>query len=245
MDRRSRTKRKVRRYGSRQPYTARASYRNKAFAGPTKAIVAPSVGLGQSARTVLKTSFYANVNCGSTTGVFTGYLNPGSCFDPTGDIATIQPALYDQWSTIYGRYVVEKAFIRIEVTPAATLSTESQYAAVVAAYPSVNNSALANFQGAASQPWSKTLCIGSYSDTTNTNSMTFVLDHAKVLGKNDRVTAEDNGALVGANPPTGEFMTLPIFIQTSQVPNRTVPYLLKVVIYQHVRFDRRSNVVDT
>lgn len=53
------------------------------------------VGVGMSLVTNLRTSFFANVTGAAGTGVFTGYLKPGSVFDPTGDIATIQPVGYD------------------------------------------------------------------------------------------------------------------------------------------------------
>lgn len=219
----------------KQTFKSRRSY-----AGPTRAIAAPSVGLGQSARTVLKTVFFANVTPSATNGVFTGYLQPGSCKDPCGDLTNIQPALFDQWQTMYARYVVEKAWVKLEFANQSSSST-SVHGFVVAAYPSVNATPVNAYQGAASQPFAKTLLHGPF-DNSSSSSMTFKLDHAKVLGRKGPVTAEDNGALTSSDPYPGSYMVLPLFIQNSA--NVADVILIRVTMYQTVFFDKRINVVD-
>lgn len=218
------------------PASKRVSY-----APVTRVVSSAGVGLGQSAKTVLKTEFFANVTPSATTGVFTGYLKPGSCFDPCGDIAAIQPALYDQWSAIYGRYVVEKATVKIEFVRQSVAASPSDCAFVAAAYPSITSTALSTYQGAASQPFAKSVLCGT-NDNSSSNSLFFSLDHAKVLGRKGSVTAEDNGAVPGADPAVGEFMVLPIFIQNSQ--NSALSVTMRITMYQTVHFDRRVNLVD-
>lgn len=221
---------------------SRSRSRPRAKPGMTVAVASSrmGVGLGQACKTILKTEFFANVTSAAS-GVWTGYLKPGSCFDPCGDIAAIQPASYDQWSLTYGRYVVEKAKITIEIAPTAMAAAGTNYAAVVAAYPSISTTALATYQGAASQPYAKSLLFAP-SDNTTSNTMVFKLDHAKILGKKGPVTAEDNGALVAADPTAGQYMVLPIFLQWAT--NVASSAIIRVVMYQTVHFDRRINVVD-
>lgn len=244
-----RSRSKVRVAKRRAPSTSRSksvarklTYSRRSYAGPSQVIVAPSVGLGQSARTVLQTEFYSNLTPAAS-GIFTGYLKPGSAFDPTGDLAAIQPALYDQWAATYGRYVVEKATVIIELCAGfVQAGGGSYYALLAAAYPSISATALATYQAAASQPFSRTALINPFTDNTNSNRLVFKLDHAKVLGRKGQVTAEDNGALTSADPTTGEFMVLPIFLQWAQASTSAVT--VRVRILQTVYFDRRINVVD-
>lgn len=233
---RSRSKTPKRQKRGRSRSKSKTRSRRVSFAPTTNAIARADVGLGQSARTVLKTEFFANVVTAAS-GIFTGYLKPGSGFDPTGDIAAIQPALWDQWAAVYNRYVVEKATVKIEFGYASNTGG----AFVAAAYPSVSSGALTQYQGAASQPFSKSLLFTG-ADNTSSNTMTFKLDHAKVLGRKGMVTAEDNGALISADPTTGQYMVLPIFIQYNQASS--VSAIIRVVMYQTVFFDRRLNVVD-
>lgn len=221
--------------------TSKAVARRKlSYANVTKAIAAPSVGLGQSARTILKTEFFVNITPAGANGVWTGFLKPGSAFDPCGDVAAIQPALYDQWAATYGRYVVEKAYVKIEFANQQSLAG-GMPAFLAAAYPSISSQALSTYQGAASQPFAKTIMHGPYDNSTS-SSMSFKLDHAKVLGKKGPVSAEDNGALTGADPSSGEFMVLPLFVQN--VTNSNTAITARVKMYQTVWFDRRINVVD-
>lgn len=220
---------------SRTPGGKRVSW-----AGTNNVIVAPGVGLGQACKTVLKTEFFANV-AAAASGVYTGFLKPGSCFDPCGDIAAIQPALYDQWAATYGRYVVEKAYVKIEFTQQSA-GTPPNYTFVAAAYPTINSTALGTYQAAASQAFAKSIMVGAIGDNTTSNSLVFRLDHAKVLGRKGMVTAEDNGALTGADPATGQYMVLPLFIQFVNAIAGSVT--IRVIIYQTVHFDRRINVVD-
>lgn len=235
----TRTPRTAKRSQSGARSKSRVAKRRVSYA-PTNSVVAtPSVGLGQSARTVLKTVFYANATAAAS-GVWTGFLKPGSAFDPCGDIAAIQPALYDQWAATYGRYVVEKATVVIEPGyPNAGGNAVNSY--VITAYPSINSSPLATFQAAASQPFAKDQLV-QFGDGSKENKLIFKLDHAKVLGRKGAVTAEDNGALTGADPTTGEFMVLPIFAQFAQASASAIT--LKITLYQTVHFDRRINVVD-
>lgn len=211
--------------------------RRVSYAPTTVAIARADIGLGQAAKTVLKTEFFANVTTAAGTGVWTGYLKPGSGFDPTGDIASIQPALWDQWSTIYNRYVVEKATVVMEF--GFTANTGGGF--VAAAYPSISSAAVATYQGAASQPFAKSVLFTG-SDNTSSNKMVFKLDHAKVLGRKGQVTAEDNGALVTSDPSVGEYMVLPIYLQFNSAAIQTA--IIRFRIYQTVHFDRRFNVVD-
>jgi len=223
-----------------RPYGSRSKTSKASYAKATVAIATPSVGLGTGARTQLVTSFFANVTPVAGTGVFTGYLKPGSCFDPTGDIAAIQPAAYDQWAALYGRYLVEKCKVVIEYSRQ-TVTAAQQFAFVAAAYPSISATALATYQGAASQPFAKTLLCG-VNDNTTSNTMIFNLDHKKVLGQKEGLSSIDNGGVVGADPPANQFMQLPIFIQNANVG--ADPVTLKITMIQTVFFDRRIQVVD-
>lgn len=204
----------------------------------SSAISAPSVGLGRSLKTKLKTVFFANC-AHDGTGVFKGYLNPGSCFDPTGDISTVQPAGYDQLAALYARYLVTGATVTIEVVPSIPVSaTGNIFNSICAAYPSTVSTALATYQGAASQPYAQS---GIYGPNHNVK-MFFKLDTQKIVGSRLPVIAEDAGALVGANPTNGQSIVLPIFLQYATAA--AVTSIIKVTIIQDVIFDQRIQVVD-
>lgn len=224
---------------SRTPWKGKVARRS--YSGPTKAIAAAGVGLGQSARTVLKTEIIYNATTDAA-GLIRFFLKPGSCFDPTGDASGIQPALFDQWSATYGRYVVEKATVLIEFCNRQASSAEAVQAFAACAYPSVNSASLATYQAAASQPFAKSILHGPY-DNSTTSILSFKLDHAKVLGKKGPVNAEDNGALVTADPAAGQYMVLPVFIN-SALAGANANYFMRIRMYQTVWFDRRINVVD-
>lgn len=213
---------------SKTPYTAKRAVK----AWTAKAIVAPSVGLGTSALTKLKTVFWANVSTAAS-GVFTGYLKPGSCFDPSGDIAAMQPALYDQWSSMYGRYLVKDFSVTIKVTGPNNF--------VVTSYPSISSAALATYQGAASQEYSKST-IGSAGPGGTIATLYHKMTHQKAIGRMNQVSSDDNGGLTAADPPASEFALMPIFLQASS--NVAVVYQMFVEIIQTVYFDRRINAVD-
>lgn len=229
--------------GRRVPYARKSMYKvgryGRSYSGPTKAIAAPTVGLGQSARTVLKTDIIYVVQSDAA-GITKFYLKPGSCFDPTGDASGIQPALFDQWAATYGRYVVEKAWVCLEF--ANTSAGGSAVAAfTAAAYPSINNTSLATYQAAASQPFSQSILHGPY-DNTKDSKMVFRLNHAKVLGRKGAVNAEDNGGATNSDPQVGQFMVLPVFINSGT--NAVSSTTLRIRMYQTVWFDKRINVVD-
>ena len=118
----------------------------------TRALAAPSVGLGASATTVLRTSFFYNATAAAT-GIWTGYLKPGSCFDPTGDLAAVQPQMFDQFAAMYSRYKVNSAICRIKITGASAGTPTTVW--VAAAYPAVDATALTTYQAAASQQFAK------------------------------------------------------------------------------------------
>ena len=210
----------------------------------TRALVAPSVGLGMSATTVLRTSFFANITSAGT-GIWTGYLSPGSCFDPCGDITTLQPQLYDQWALVYSRYKVNSATVRIKIT--GTASPNPVW--VGAGYPAVDPTALTTYQGAASQQYSKTTSggfqvVGPPGSQVGTGTegkyLSFKLNHNQVVGaKSD---TWDVGALVTANPTALQYMVLPMFLQASGAGAAT--WVLEIDVWQNVTFSQKKNPVD-
>jgi len=205
-----------------------------------RTVYRPDVGIGRSLFTRLRTTFYANVTHAAT-GIFTGYLNPGSCFDPAGDIASMQPAGYDQLAALFARYLVTGATIDIECIASQPYTNNAAGVdnTVIAAYPSTVSTALATYQGAASQPYAKTALFG----TVVKGKLHFKLNTQQIVGSRLPVIAEDCGALVGASPTTGQNMILPMFIQHSTAA-AGIPTMLKVSIIQDVMFDQRIQAVD-
>lgn len=209
--------------------------------GRTVAVASRSVGLGPSCNTVLRTSFFTNVTAAAS-GVFTGYLKPGSAYDPCGDLAAIQPQMYDQFSAAYNRYKVNSCVIRIKINgsnnpgPGALIW-------VAAAYPAVDATALATYQAAASQQYAQTRSAGfSNVNTTGAVSavMNFKLNHDSIVGaKSD---TWDIGALVGADPTMLQYMVLPIFLQASGAV--ATSWVLEVDMWQDVTFSQKKNTVD-
>jgi len=211
----------------------------------TVAIARPSVGLGTSATTVLRTSFFANVTAAGT-GIWTGYLKPGSAFDPCGDISDIQPQMYDQFSQAYQRYKVNSYVLRIQIHGTSGISSQNY---VAASYPAIDPTALATYQGAASQQFSKTVSGGFQYTTVGANSvglgnpptkMYFKFKHASVVGT--RPDAYDNGALVTADPTALQYAVQPIFIQGNSADASR--YMLEIDIFQNVTFSQKKNTVD-
>lgn len=206
----------------------------------TRAIAAPSVGLGASATTVLRTSFFANATAAVGTGIWTGFLKPGSAFDPCGDLAAIQPATYDQFAAVYGRYKVNSCTVSVRI-----MGTSGGYAFHAATYPSVDSTAMATYQGAASQPWAKT-AVGGFQISGGTGiganfvTLKHQLKHDAVVGS--RSDAYDSGALVTADPTALQFMVLPIFVQSADAGARQ--FVLHVDMWQNVTFSQRKPVVD-
>lgn len=211
----------------------------------TYALAAPSVGLGNSATTVLRTSFFANVTANVGTGIFTGFLKPGSCFDPCGDIAAIQPQMFDQFAAAYNRYKVNSCVIRMKIT--GTTNPGAAYAWVAAAYPAVDSTALTTYQAAASQQYAKTVSgafqingaapVGTGAEGQR---MSFKLNHNAIVGASSATW--DIGALVTADPTTLQYMVLPLFIQATA--NTNAQFLLEIDMFQNVTFSQKKNTVD-
>jgi hypothetical protein len=166
-----------------------------------------------------------------------------------GSAAAIQPALFDQWSAMFARYVVTGATVKISVTPViesgAGSSPFSILSGVCAAYPSTVDGpglATATFQGYASQAYAQSKQVVAGAPPAE---LFFKLSSQKILGSRLPVLSEDHGALVGASPTTGQFVTLPLLIQSSTtgaaVSNQ---YQIKIDMVQDVTFDQRVNIVD-
>lgn len=214
------------------------------LSGRTRAIAAPSVGLGTSCTTVLRTSFFYNASLDNS-GIYKGFLKPGSAFDPCGDLAGIQPQMYDQFSAQYNRYKVNSCTVRIKITGGATNGSSVWCGA---AYPAVDSSALTTYQAAASQQYAKTTSGGfniingspAVGVGTEGKYLSFKLNHNKIVGaKSD---TWDIGAPVTSDPTTLQFMVLPIFIQANTAVNGTM--VLEIDMWQNVTFSQKKNVVD-
>jgi len=209
------------------------------------AITSRNVGIGASTTTILRTSFFYNATATAGSGIYTGFLKPGSAFDPCGDLAAIQPQMYDQFAAMYNRYKVNSAIIRIKITGAAAVAAANPTVWVGAAYPSIDSAALATYQAAASQQFAKTtsggfqLC-GAIGTGTEGKNLSFNLNHNQVIGaKSD---TWDIGALVTSDPTALQYMLLPIFLQGNQVGAHT--WTLEVDIFQNVTFSQKKNTVD-
>jgi len=237
---------KRRPYAKRRPTGLSSSW---PFPKRNNIILPQRVGIGLSGNTDLKTSFFINVAAAGS-GVFTGFLKPGSAFDPCGDLSNIQPAAYDAWASVFNRYKVNKAWITITISGNNTQGAgSSQW--VAAAYPAVDSTALTTYQGAASQPYSKTFfgvfavsnnVAGSVTTGTGGSSCTrkFVLDNEAIVGSIG--DSFDGGALVTSDPTVLQYAVLPIFIQSQTAATAT--WLIKVDIIQNVTFSQRKNIVD-
>ena len=201
----------------------------------------PNVGLGRSVSTRLRTCIFYNANDNGQG--FVVQLYPGSCFNPMGSAAAIQPVLYDQWKAMFARYVVTGATVKITVTPQVEQNAVSSVVSgVCAAYPSTVDgpaSGTATFQGYASQAYAQSRQIIPSAPAAE---MFFKLSAQKILGSRLPVLAEDHGGLVGASPATGQFMTLPLFVQSSNGAAAT--YTIKIDMVQDVTFDQRIQTVD-
>lgn len=197
--------------------------------------------------TVLRTSFFNNATAAAT-GIFTGFLKPGSCFDPCGDLAAIQPQMFDQFAAQYNRYKVNSCTVRIKITGAnATNAQQSVW--VAAAYPAIDSTALATYQAAASQQYAKTTSGGFQTNGapagigigTDGKYLSFSkISHNSIVGaKSD---TWDIGALVTADPTLLQYMVLPLFIQANYAA--IASWVLEIDMYQNVTFSQKKNVVD-
>jgi len=174
----------------------------------------------------------------AATGVWTGTLKTGSCFDPTGSLSAIQPAEFDQWSALFGRYVVTGGTVKVTVLPKVTLAGSNLTANFVACmYPDIDATPKADYQAAASQDWS-VKGIGGQGMRPVVLYQKF--SHAALLGKKGPVTSEDNGALVTADPTANQFINHNLFIQAARA--NLYEYTVHVEIIQDVYFDRRVTV---
>jgi len=210
----------------------------------TTALASRNVGIGTSTTTVLRTSFFHNATAAAS-GVWTGFLKPGSAFDPCGDLAAIQPQMFDQFSAMYNRYKVNSAVVRIKITGANAGGAGASHVWVAAGYPSVDPTALATYQAAASQQYAKTTSGGfQRSDGLGIGNdgkyLSFNLNHNSIIGA--RSDTWDIGALVTADPTALQFMVLPLFIQSNAAVAGT--YVLEIDIFQNVTFSQKKNTVD-
>ena len=250
-------KRKARQYKKRTPYYP---YRRKGWVSrykPTSSVLGrPNVGLGNSVCTRLRTCGFFNMACTGGSGGNTGVVNlyPGSCHNPLGLVSSLQPALFDEWKAMFGRYVVTGVTVKLSIVPLVSQynstvnTTTQQYSGTAAAYPSTIDGPTATvgkFEMFASQPYaqSKQILNGSPPAT-----MYFKLSSQKILGSRLPVLAEDHGALVGQSPTIGQSLVLPLFIQTNYSNPDTAAvttYCVKVDMVQDVTFDQRKRVYDT
>jgi len=206
----------------------------------------PIVGLGTSSTTILRTSFFANVTAAAGSGIFTGYLKPGSCFDPSGDISTMQPQFFDQFAAVYNRYKVNSCQIRMKIN-GALAGGAATTVWVGAGYPAVDSTALTTYQAAASQQYGKTTS-GGFSAVVATagvagnsgKTLSFNLNHNAVVGaKSD---TWDIGAVVTADPTANQFMVLPFFLQGNAAGAHT--WVLEIDMFQNVTFSQKKNTID-
>lgn len=228
---------------SRSKTPARASKYYKKSRAITKKSYAKSlvsakgVGLANGLQTQLKTVFFFNTTIGGGT-IWTGNLKTGSCFDPTGSLATIQPAEFDQWSALFGRYVVTGGSVKVSVVPIINPTENPQGRSFVACmYPDIDSTPKADYQAAASQDW----CLKGLGSSHQKPVVLYQkFSHAALLGKKGPVTSEDNGALVTSDPAAKQFINHNLFIQTCAPI--TIDYTIHVEIIQDVYFDRRITV---
>lgn len=197
------------------------------------------VGLAAGLKTQLKTTFFYNAITNGN--LWTGTLKTGSCFDPCGTLANIQPAEYDQWCTMFGRYVVTGGFVKVTVLPQTdNLTGQANPNFVACMYPDIDATAKADYQAAASQDWS-VKGIGGTGQPPVVLYQRF--SHAALLGKKGPVTSEDNGALYNVDPAAGQFINHQLFIQgATSSSNPVQSFLVHVEIVQDVYFDRRITV---
>jgi len=235
-----------RRWASRsKSRPARRTATGRSFPKRTVAVASRSVGLGLSATTVLRTSFFYNATAVVGTGVYNGYLKTGSCFDPCGDLAAIQPHLFDQWAAIYNRYKVNSVVVRMKITGGDS-GTSSTPVWVGCIYPCVDPTALATYQAAASQQYAKTT-----SGCFTVGGVTGFGSEGKYLSlkfREDSVTGVktadtyDGGALVSADPTPLQYSVVPIFLQANAAGG--TKWIIEVDIWQNVTFSNKKNVVD-
>lgn len=225
---------------------SRSVSRSRAMLGQSTAVasISKGVGVGLSTKTILRSSFFYNATAASGTGVWTGFLKPGSAFDPCGDLAAIQPQMFDQFAAMYNRYKVDSCVVRMKITGNSGLNGSVW---VAAAYPAVDPTALTTYQAAASQQYAKTTSGVWNTFQTATafagaegKYLSFKLDHNKIVGS--KSDTWDIGALVTADPTSLQYMVLPIFLQGNATGAHT--WTLEIDMWQHVTFSQKKNTVD-
>lgn len=214
-----------------RPYKKSRAITKRSYA--RSLVSAKGVGLAAGLKTQLKTTFFYNATA-SVSGIWTGSLKTGSCFDPCGTLANIQPAEYDQWCTMFGRYVVTGGYVKVSVLPKVY---GSSYNYVACMYPDIDATPKADYQAAASQDWS-VKGIGGFSQSPVVLYQRF--SHAALLGKKGPVTSEDNGGLSSSDPAVNQFINHNLFLQWTA--NEAASFLVHVEIVQDVYFDRRITV---
>jgi len=206
---------------------------------PTSSAIVPRApGLGRSLKTRLETTFFYNATAAAS-GVFTGSLNVGSCFDPTGSLAAIQPVGFDQLKALYARYLVTGGYVVIEAAGVYSDGLNTvHYPWVMSVSPSTLATAYATYQGAASQPFSKDVLIAK----DESKQLYLPFNTQKIIGSRLPPVAEDAGALISADPATGQNVIMNIFAQYGLAAVATITLSIKIV--QDVIFDQRIQVVD-
>lgn len=231
-----------------KPYKRSGLSQVRPYPRRNQVVLPGHVGVGRSVTTNLRTGFFVNVTSAAS-GIFTGYLKPGSAFDPTGDLSTIQPIGFDLWAAAFNRYKVNKCWITLTISGVSSLISDGSDW-VGAAYPAVDSTALVTYQGAASQTYAKTfhgrfgqaqtgatlIGQGGYSHCTRK----FYIDNEAITG--NQGTAYDIGALVTADPTNLQYSVLPIFLQANQAV--ASKFLIKVEMFQNVTFSNPKNNVD-
>lgn len=243
MQTRGRTKARTM-YGPRKPSS---KSKTRTTAKRSQVVISPSIGLGMSATTVLRTSFFANVAAVGATGIFNGFLKPGSCFDPAGDMGAMQPVLFDQWASMYARYKVNSALIRLKITGSQGAGNATAWVGCM--YPSVFSTALATYQGAASQAYAKTTSGGfqtlalaaGFAPGAEGKTLTLKYNENAVIGVKG-ADAFDSGALMGADPTALQYSVVPLFLQCNQVGGST--WTVEIDMWQNVTFSQKNAVVD-
>lgn len=212
----------------------------------TIAFASRNVGIGVSTTTILRTSYFYNATGGAGNGIWTGYLKPGSCFDPCGDTAAIQPQMFDQFAAMYNRYKVNSFSVRIKITGNNSLTNSAW---VACGYPAVDPTPLATYQASASQQYAKTTSGGFQHGSpggtavgigTEGKYLSWKLNHNSVVGA--RSDTWDIGALVTADPTNLQYAVLPLFIQANAAAAST--WVLEIDIWQNVTFSQKKNTVD-
>jgi len=209
---------------------------------PKKAVVKSSyagvlsslsgVGLGPSLQTQVKTVFVTTLTTNAT-GFLGARIKTGSCFDPTGDLSTVQPIEFDQLAALYGRYCVTGGTLKVSV---AGINTEPFSVGI---YPTTETTWKSSFWSSAGQDFS----IVKQGDVTNPIRFYQKFSHAALLGKKGPVNPEDNGAATTADPTSGQFISHMIVIQSANVAEAT-SYSILVELIQDVYFDRKIATSD-